>query len=75
MNLAEQIRNARKAQKKTLRQLAKETGISYQYISDIELGKKEPSWPKLQRLAKALQLNILLAPADKKQGIKKQGEI
>lgn len=65
MNLAKQLRNARIKQKKTLRQLAEETGISYQHISDIELGKKDPSWEKLERLARALKFKIHLTPINK----------
>ncbi|MBF7082836.1 helix-turn-helix transcriptional regulator [Desulfallas sp. Bu1-1] len=65
MILTKQLRNARIAQNKTLRQLAEETGISYQYISDIELGRKDPSLRVLKRLAEALKLTILLIPNDK----------
>lgn len=65
MRLTKQLRLTRQAQKKTLRQLAEETGISYQFISDIELGKKDPSLGKLELLARSLNHKIILVP-DKK---------
>lgn len=65
MILTEQLRNTRIAQNKTLRQLAGETGISHQYISDIELGRKDPSLRVLQKLAEALNLTIILIPKGK----------
>lgn len=66
VTLTKQFRKARLAQKKTLRKLAEETGISYQYISDIELGKKDPSLGKLEILARALNHRIMLIPSKKK---------
>ncbi|MCG8402711.1 MAG: helix-turn-helix domain-containing protein [Firmicutes bacterium] len=66
VTLTKQLRKARLAQKKTLRKLAEETGISYQYISDIELGKKDPSLGKLEILAGALNHKIMLVPSKKK---------
>lgn|GEM_PF-6662624 len=62
MSLIKQLRLIRQAQKKTLRQLAEETGISYQFISDIELGKKDPSLGKLELLARSLNHKIMLVP-------------
>lgn len=62
MTVTQQLRKARLTQKKTLRQLAEETGISYQYISDIELGKKDPSLGKLELLARSLNHKIMLVP-------------
>lgn len=64
MSLTKQLRLTRQAQKKTLRQLAEETGISYQFISDIELGKKDPSLSKLELLARSLKHRIMLVPDD-----------
>jgi len=65
VSLSEQLRNARLAQKKTLRQLATETGISYQYISEIELGRKDPSLGKVELLAGALNCKVILVPKER----------
>ena len=62
LSLVKQLRLIRQAQKKTLRQLAEATGISHQFISDIERGKKSPSLLKLELLAKSLNHKIILAP-------------
>lgn len=65
MSLARQLRSVRIEQNITLRQLAEQTGISFQYISDIELGKKDPSLGKLELLAGALNHRIVLVPVKK----------
>lgn len=65
MDLARQLRSVRIKQKKTLRRLAEETGISFQYISDIELGKKDPTLSKLASLANALNHQVKLVPIKK----------
>uniref|UniRef100_A0AAU8B4W0 Helix-turn-helix XrE-family like protein n=1 Tax=Dulem virus 30 TaxID=3145748 RepID=A0AAU8B4W0_9CAUD len=49
----------------SLRQLGKNTGITYSYLSQLETGKRNnPSLPLLNSLAKALDVPVSLLLAD-----------
>lgn len=59
------LRKARRDRGLTLHQVEERTGISYSSISDIELGKRQPTLETLERLAAAygLELTVTLEPA------------
>jgi HTH-type transcriptional regulator, competence development regulator len=58
MELGSYLQKIRKEKKKTLVQLANDTGLSHSYLSQVENGKKlNPSMESLMRIAKALDLN------------------
>jgi transcriptional regulator with XRE-family HTH domain len=56
-SLGEFIAGQRRAAQLSLRQLAKQTGISNPYLSQIERGLRKPSAEVLQQLAKALRVS------------------
>ena len=47
------IRELRQNRNLTLQALAERAGLSVSYLSEIELGKKQPSLETIDRLAKA----------------------
>ena len=58
--IGEKLKKIRKAKKITLKQLEKIKGISNNYISDLENGRRvNPSIEKLEKLAKALDVNVV----------------
>lgn len=58
--IGEKLKKIRKAKKITLKQLEEITGISNSYISDLENGRRvNPSVEKLEKLAKALDVNVV----------------
>lgn len=56
--LAKTIRNARKAKKYTLKDLAEMTDKSISYICEIEHGRKTPSLPTTIKIFHILNINI-----------------
>ena len=58
MNLARRMRVRREALQLTQEQLATATGVSPQYISLIEQGKRVPSVSSLARLAEELAVTV-----------------
>ena len=58
MNLARRMKVRREALELTQEQLATATGVSPQYISLIEQGKRVPSVSSLARLAKELAVTV-----------------
>ena len=58
MNLANRIRARREALELTQEQLAAATGLSSQYVSLIEQGKRIPSVSSLSRLAEELGVTV-----------------
>jgi len=63
------IRQARKDQRLSQPALAARTGLSFGYISEIELGQRNLSVLSLVRIADALGLSVahLLAPLETRQ--------
>ncbi len=63
------IRQARKDQRLSQPALAARTGLSFGYISEIELGQRNLSVLNLVRIADALGLSVahLLAPLETRQ--------
>lgn len=60
MELGEYLRKIRKENKKTLVQLANETGLSHSYLSQVENGKKlKPSMEALRKIAEACDQSSL----------------
>lgn len=59
MDIGERLRHIRQSKKITIYKLSKETGISQNHISGIELGKRQPTIDTLKRLS--LPLGITLA--------------
>ena len=55
----EWLKEARKAQGLTLKDLAAQIGCSFNYLSDLELGKRNPSLVMADKLARALEFSIL----------------
>ncbi|HEU5108095.1 MAG TPA: helix-turn-helix transcriptional regulator, partial [Micromonosporaceae bacterium] len=56
-DIGEYIRTQRNNAKISLRQLAKRTGVSNPYLSQIERGLRKPSAEVLQQVAKALRIS------------------
>lgn len=54
----EKVRHERLIKKITLKELAKECGLSYSYISQVERGEASPSLSALDRIAKALGITV-----------------
>ena len=53
-----ELRDERTTRKRTLADVADEAGVSTQYLSEIERGRKEPSSEVLQAVAGALGLRL-----------------
>lgn len=60
LNLQKNIKFYREQKKLTQEKLAEITGISADYISEIERGKKTPSLKRLILIAEALNIDISL---------------
>ena len=56
--VGEQLRLERRRQGRLLRELAEASGISQQYLSEIERGLKDPSSEMLQAHAEVLDLTL-----------------
>ena len=54
-----ELRGERTAQARTLADVARRAGISTQYLSEIERGRKEPSSEVLEAVGSALSLTLL----------------
>ncbi|RVK07947.1 helix-turn-helix domain-containing protein [Sinorhizobium medicae] len=61
-HLIRQLRAAREAQKKSQRELSARSGLTQSHISQIERGTMEPGLGSLVDVARALDLEIVLAP-------------
>ena len=55
-NIGEYIREQRNSAKISLRELAKQAGVSNPYLSQIERGLRKPSAEILQQIAKGLRI-------------------
>lgn len=59
MNLGEKLRMLRKSTRElTLVEVAKETGLSVSFLSDLERGQTRPSLDTLEKLSKFYRVNI-----------------
>ena len=56
-DLGDYIREQRRASQISLRQLARQAGVSNPYLSQIERGLRKPSAEILQQIAKALRIS------------------
>jgi len=56
--LGDQLRAARRRRGDTLEETARRAGISPQYLSEIERGRKEPSSEMIAAVAGALELTL-----------------
>ena len=54
-----ELRDERQGAGRTLADVAKEAGVSTQYLSEVERGRKEPSSEVLQAVAGALGLRLV----------------
>ena len=61
-HITQQLRAAREAQKVSQRELSERSGLTQSHISQIERGAMEPGLGSLVDLARALGLEIVLAP-------------
>jgi transcriptional regulator with XRE-family HTH domain len=68
-SIGEVIRNTRKKQKLTLKEVAKSGSISLSFLSEIERDKANPSISVLKRIANALNVNFTDLFGEKEQGI------
>ncbi len=59
--LGEAIHKARISKKMSLRDVAKKTGLSYQFIWDIETGRRVPSLRNLQKIITVLEIKVFLS--------------
>ena len=55
----QELRDERQDRGRTLADVAEEAGVSTQYLSEIERGRKEPSSEVLQAVAGALDLRLV----------------
>ena len=58
VGLGERLRELREAADISLRELAKDVGISAPFLSDVELGRRFPSDDILAKLAKSLKVSL-----------------
>lgn len=58
MKLGPRLRAARKSRKISVRALAKRTGFSPSFLSQVELGQSSPSLASLQRICDALEVDL-----------------
>ncbi len=58
MNIAEQIKNIRKAKNLSQQEVAQRIGIDRAQYSRVETGKSEPTITSLLKIAKALEVDI-----------------
>jgi transcriptional regulator with XRE-family HTH domain len=56
--LGSAIRAQRQRQERSIEDLAAEAGITWQYLSGIELGRKNPSWKVVTGIADGLGVGI-----------------
>jgi transcriptional regulator with XRE-family HTH domain len=71
-SFAERLRTLREAAGMSQYSLAKRSGLSKQALSNLELGRREPNWITVQRIAAALGVDctefndptVLLPPVD-----------
>ncbi|MFS0868874.1 helix-turn-helix domain-containing protein [Paenibacillus xylanilyticus] len=68
-SIGEVIRNTRKKQKLTLKEVAKVGSISVSFLSEIERNKANPSISVLKRIANALNVNFTDLFGEKEQSI------
>ena len=59
MDIGTKLRSVRKGKGYSIYRLAKETGISQNHISGIELGKRQPTIEMLNRLLAPLDLTLV----------------
>jgi transcriptional regulator with XRE-family HTH domain len=57
--VGQELRDERQDAGRTLADVAKDAGVSTQYLSEIERGRKEPSSEVLQAVAGALDLRLV----------------
>ncbi|HLW01628.1 MAG TPA: helix-turn-helix transcriptional regulator [Ktedonobacterales bacterium] len=71
MKLGDRLREIRQQQEQTLLQVAKSTGLSVSYLSDLERGRTNPSMETLKRLADHYQQDLadLVANVDGQGGL------
>lgn len=71
MKLGDRLREIRQQQEQTLLQVAKSTGLSVSYLSDLERGRTNPSIDTLERLAAHYQQDLadLVANVDGRGGL------
>ncbi|MCF8022950.1 MAG: helix-turn-helix domain-containing protein [Clostridiales bacterium] len=56
------IHEARLSKKLSLRDVAKKTGLSYQFIWDIETGRRIPSFKNMQNILTVLDIEFYFSP-------------
>lgn len=59
MTIGENIKRVRKGKKMTQKDLGEIVGISNTYLSDIEIGRTNPSIKTLKRIAKGLEVSYV----------------
>lgn len=69
MTVGKILKNSRKNNGLTLRQLSQQSGVSLTFISDIENGRRKPSPEKAKALAEALGIDVTLLLDEKVAGM------
>ncbi len=59
MDIGKRIKNLREEYNYKLKDLAELSGLSFSYISEVELGKKKPTFDTLEKLAKGFGVSII----------------
>lgn len=57
-NIPVELRALRTAHRKTLKVLAEQTGLSISFLSEIEVGRSEPSLETLRKIAAAYEMEL-----------------
>src|ERR671920_2645131 len=70
--LGERLRALRRQRRRTLSQTAAQAGISPQYLSEIERGRKEPSSEMIAAVAGALGITLVDLTSDVTQDLRSQ---
>jgi transcriptional regulator with XRE-family HTH domain len=52
------VKLIRERKKVSKDQLARRSGFSERWISDVEAGKSDPTWADVRKLAKSLQVSV-----------------
>lgn len=58
MNIGERIRAERKKKRISQKELAERAGISNTYLSDIEVGRTDPSLKTLEKISRAMGISM-----------------
>jgi len=67
-HFGERLRMLRQEHEWTLAELAERSGVHLQSLSRLERGEREPTWPTVVALAKALEVEVTEFLTDEERG-------